>query len=274
MSNQPEIKDTTGSALIPAAGRELAPEAVEGLDAYAKTGAPAWFGELLKFNGKTGGYSAGKDNLPIEQGRLLAAVVPEMLAGHVLWMDGELADQSWLPAFQFDAREHRASLGNQDQDLWPKDEKGQAVDPWKEGVMLPMVDPATREEFTFSSSSVGGVRASKRLTHMYVKQMKAAPETTRGCLPVVALSSSSYQHDDKKRGTIYNPVFEGMDWIRASDLLLPPEPGSDSEPPPDDISELGFPLAAPPPPPPPETTTAGPAKPRRRGNHRQKGGAR
>ena len=277
MSNQPEIKDTTGSALIPAAACDLAPEAVEGLDAYAKTGAPAWFGELLKFNGKTGGYSAGKDNLPIEQGRPMAAVVPEMLAGHVLWIDGELADQSWMPAFKFDAREHRAGLGNQDPDLWPKDERGEPVDPWKEGVMLPMVDPATREEFTFSSSSVGGVRATKRLASTFVKQMKAAPETTRGCLPVVALSSGSYQHDDKKRGTIYYPVFEGMDWVRASDLLLPPEPDLDSEPPPDDgIPELGLPLAAPPPPPPPPpvTTATAPAKPRRRRNHRQEGGAR
>jgi hypothetical protein len=238
-------KDATGSALIPAATRELAPESVEGLDAYAKTGAPAWFGELLKFNGKTGEWSAGKENLPIEQGRVLAAVVPEILAGHVLWMDGELADQSWVPAFQFNPREHRASLGNHDEDLWPRDEKGEPVDPWKEGVMLPMVDPATREEFTFSSSSVGGVRATKRLTSTYVKQMKAAPETTRGCVPIVALGSSSYQHTDKKRGTIYNPSFEGLDWIRASDLLLPPEPGSDSGPPPDDIPEPAFPLATP-----------------------------
>ena len=143
--------------------------------------------------------------------------------------------------------------------------------------MLPMVDPATREEFTFSSSSVGGVRATKRLASTFVKQMKAAPETTRGCLPVVALSSGSYQHDDKKRGTIYYPVFEGMDWVRASDLLLPPEPDLDSEPPPDDgIPELGLPLAAPPPPPPPPpvTTATAPAKPRRRRNHRQEGGAR
>jgi hypothetical protein len=264
-------KDKTGSALIPAAGRELAPEAVEGLDAYAKTGAPAWFGELLKFNGKTGEWSAGKENLPIEQGRMLAAVVPEMLAGHVLWMDGELADQSWVPAFQFNPREHRASLGNQDEDLWPRDERGEPVDPWKEGVMLPMVDPATHEEFTFSSSSVGGVRATKRLTSSYVKQMKAAPETTQGCVPIVALGSSSYQHPDKKRGTIHNPAFEGMDWIRASDLLLPPEPGSDSEPPPDDVPEPDLPLAAPSA---PETNTAptntNSTKPRRRG----KGGAR
>jgi hypothetical protein len=271
MTDLTEIKATTGSALIPAAARELTAEMMEGLEAYAKTGAPAWFGELLKFNGKTGDWSAGKENLPIEQGRLLVAVLPEMVAGHVLWRDGELVDQSWVPAFQFNPRDHRASLGDQDQDLWPRDEKGNPVDPWKEAVMLPMVDPATREEFTFSSSSVGGVRASKRLSSTYSKQMKATPETTRGCLPIVALSSSSYQHTDKKRGTIYNPAFEGMDWIRASDLLLPPEPGSDSEPPPDDIPEMDFPLAAPS----SAGTNAAPTNPNSTKPHRRgKGGAR
>ena len=231
---------TKSSALIPAAARLPSNEELEGLGNYAKTGAPAWFGELLKFNGKDGKWWAGSQNLPIEHGRLLVAIVPEMLAGHVLWKDGELADQAWMPAAKFNPREHRATLGDLDQELWPKNEKGQPVDPWREGVMLPMIDPATGAEFTFSSSSVGGVRAGKRLANTYIKQSRAAPETTRGCLPLVALCSSSY---DRKRGTIHNPVFEGIDWVRASDLLLPCEPGSNSEPPPDDIaSEPQIPL--------------------------------
>jgi hypothetical protein len=231
------------SALIPAANRDVSDEAIDGLDNYAKTGAPAWFGELLKFNGKTGLWTYGKDGLPVEDGRILVAIVPEALAGHVMFKDGELVDQAWLPAFKFNPREHRAELGDLDQTLWATGEDEKPIDPWKEAVMLPMVDPATREEFTFSSFSIGGVRAAKRLASTYVKQMKAAPETTKGCLPVVALGSDSYKHDDKRRGTIHNPIFENQDWIRASDLLLPPEPGEDSEPPPHDTP---VPLAAPP----------------------------
>jgi hypothetical protein len=223
----------TNSTLIPAATRLPSCEELEGLDNYAKTGGPGWFGERLKCNGKTGEWSVGPEGLPIEQGRLLVAIVSEMFAGHMLFKDGELADQAWMPASKFSPREHRATLGDQDKELWSTDDRGEPVDPWKEAVMLPMIDPATREEFTFSSSSIGGVRAAKRLADMYIKQMRAAPETTRGCAPLVALSSSSYRHDHKKRGTIYNPVFEGIDWVRASDLLLPREPGSDSEPPPD-----------------------------------------
>jgi hypothetical protein len=188
----------TGSALIPAATRAVSSETVEGLGSYAKTGMPAWFGELLKFNGKSGLWTYGKEGLPIEDGRILVAILPEALAGHVRWQDGELADQAWVPAFKFEPRRHRATLGDTDQSLWPQNEGGDPADPWKEAVMLPLVDPNTREEFTFSASSVGGVRAVKRLASAYVKQMAAAPETTKGCLQVVSLGSSSYRHDDKE----------------------------------------------------------------------------
>jgi hypothetical protein len=225
-------KTATGSALIPAASKLPSTEALEGLNKYAKTGAPSWFGDLLKFSGKTGEWTAGSQGLVIKKGRLVA-VVPEMIAGHVVWKDGEMADQDWLPAFKFDPRDHRAALEDHDQSLWPTDEDGKPTDPWKEAVMLPMVDPNTRAEFTFSSSSYGGVKAAKQLVTTYLKQLAAAPETTKGCLPVVALGFSSYKHPDKKRGTIFNPVFEGIDWMRASDLTLPSDPGHGEEPPPD-----------------------------------------
>src|SRR6516162_4175485 len=104
----PTNQNPTNSSALIAAARLPSPEELEGLGNYAKTGAPAWFGELLKFNGKDGKWSAGSQNLPIEHGRLLVAIVPEMLAGHVLWKDGELADQAWMPAAKFNPRGHRA----------------------------------------------------------------------------------------------------------------------------------------------------------------------
>jgi hypothetical protein len=231
-AEEPE-RAANGGALIPAASMLPSTEAIEGLNKYAKTGAPSWFGDLLKFSGKTGEWTAGAQSLAIQEGRVLVAVVPEMIAGHVMWKDGELADQAWLPASQFDVREHRGTLGDHDQSMWPKDEDGDPTDPWKEAAMLPMIDPNTRAEFTFSTSSWGGVKACKRLVTTYLKQLASAPETTRGCLPVVALGSSSYKHSDRKRGTIFNPVFEGIDWMRASDLTLPGNPGDGEEPPPD-----------------------------------------
>jgi hypothetical protein len=229
-----QTKTAGGSALVPAASRLPSTDQVDGLAKYAKTGAPQWIGDLLKFNGKTGEYTAGSQELPINKGHVFVAAVTEMLAGGVLWKNGELADQIWMPAPQFDWREVRKTLPDQDRALWPKNEDGYAVDPWREAVMLPMIDPNTFAEFTFSSSSVGGVRAAKRLANTYCKQLAAASETTRGCWPVVALQASSYLHEDRKRGKIWNPEFEGLDYIRASDLLLPKNPGEGQEPPPDD----------------------------------------
>jgi len=234
----PPAKAATNSVLIPAATHQPSVETIGGLEKYAKTGAPSWFGDLLKHDGKTGVWSAGAQGHEIDKGRILVAVIPEMLAGHMLWRNGELADQSWMPAAKFDPREHRAALGDHDVGLWPKDEGGNPVDPWREAVMLPLIDPNTRAEFTFSASSFGGVRACKQLASTYVKQIAAAPETTQGCLPVVALGTQPYKHSDKKRGTIYNPVFEGIDWVRASDLLLPPDPGEGEELPPADDTPL------------------------------------
>jgi hypothetical protein len=37
-------------------------------------------------------------------------------------------------------------------------------------------------------------------------------------LPVVELGVQSYQHPDRKRGTIFNPVLLGIDWMRASEI--------------------------------------------------------
>jgi hypothetical protein len=77
----------------------------------------------------------------------------------------------------------------------------------------------TGAEYTYSTSSVGGTRAVKHLVATYAWQLRAAPETTAGHLPVVKLGARSYKHSDRKRGTIYNPVLTGVDWVPASAVL-------------------------------------------------------
>jgi hypothetical protein len=196
---------------------------IEKFDEYAATGGPGWFGDLLKFSGKTGLWSAGPQNTEMKKGTRLVPIVPAMLAGYVLWRDGELADQAFKPLEGLDLRALRATLTETDRSLWPTDDDGRPIDPWKEAAMLPMKDLETGAEYTFSTSSVGGVRACKKLVGDYIKQLKAAPETTAGCLPIVELQVQSYQHTDRKRGTIFNPVLLGIDWIRATDIAaLPP----------------------------------------------------
>src|SRR5262249_22888806 len=84
------------------------------------------------------------------------------------------------------------------------------------GALLPLKDLKTGAEYTYSTSSVGGTRAVKRLVATYAWQMRAAPETTANHLPVVELGARDYKHPDRKRGTIFNPVLTGVDWVPAS----------------------------------------------------------
>jgi hypothetical protein len=110
----------------------------------------------------------------------------------------------------------RASLGDTDRIQWPKGDDGEPEDPWKEAAYLPLKDLGKGAKFTYSTSSVGGTRAVKHLVATYAWQLRAAPETTANHLPVVELRARSYKHPDRKRGTIFNPVLTGVDWVPAS----------------------------------------------------------
>jgi hypothetical protein len=139
-----------------------------------------------------------------------------MVAGYVKWSDGELVEQALVPITEYDPRALRASLGDTDRSQWAKGDNGEPEDPWKEAAYLPMKNLKTGAEYTYSTSSVGGTRAIKKLVGTYVWQIRAAPETTTNHLPVVELGARSYKHSDRKRGTIFNPVLTGVDWVHAS----------------------------------------------------------
>lgn len=204
------------------------PTALAALDKYARS-AGDFYGDLLKFSGKVGAWTAGPQSTEIALGTPLVAIIPAMLVGFLKWTGGELAGQELVPlTADYEPRALRAMLGDDDREKWPLSEDGQPEDPWKECAYLPMKNLETGAEFTYSTSSLGGVRAIKHLVGAYSKQLQAAPQTTTGHLPVVELGARSYQHSDRKRGTIHNPVLTGVDWVHASrvtdKVAPPPEP--------------------------------------------------
>jgi len=193
------------------------PAQLTALEKYGRSGGDL-YGDLLKFSGKTGTWTAGAQGIEIPIGTQLVAIIPEMLAGFVKWVDGELVEQAMQPITEaYDPKALRALLGDLDPAKWPRDDdKGQPEDPWKEAAYLPLKDLAKGAKFTYSTSSVGGTRAVKQLVGTYAWQIRAAPETTANHLPVVELGARSYKHPDRKRGTIFNPVLTGVDWVPAS----------------------------------------------------------
>jgi hypothetical protein len=207
------MTDTT--ALVPAP-KPTPPAQLSALERYGRSGGDL-FGELLKFSGKTGAWTAGAQGIEIPIGTQLVAIVPEMLAGFVKWIDGELAELAMQPITEtYNPKALRASLGNLDPAEWPTGDDGRPEDPWKEAAYLPLKDLRKGAKFTYSTSSVGGTRAVKHLVATYAWQVRAAPQTTADHLPVVELGVRSYKHPDRKRGTIFNPVLTGIDWVPAS----------------------------------------------------------
>jgi len=192
------------------------PARLDALERYGRS-AGSLYGELLKFSGKTGAWASGAQGLEVPIGTQLVAIVPQMLAGFVRWQDGELVEQVMQPITEtYDPKQLRSSLGDTDRTRWPTGDDGQPEDPWREGALLPLKNLKTGAEYTYSTSSVGGTRAVKHLVTTYAWQLRAAPETTAGHLPIVELGVRSYKHPDRKRGTIYNPVLAGIDWVPAS----------------------------------------------------------
>jgi hypothetical protein len=227
--------DHTAVVTAPANAVAISQEIIDGLTNFVAS--DVFFpGEYLFHNGKTGQWSTGIDpSLPVETGRVLAVHVADTLSGFIQFRGkGETPIQKWWPTFLFDYDKCRATLPDNDPALWTRNKKGQLEDPMRQGILMPMTDPNTREDFVFANYSRSGVRAAKRLIAAYVKQMKAAPQTHSGCVPVIQIGSRSFDTDE---GTSFAPTLTGIDWMRTSDLSIPKEPGAGEEPPCDDAFE-------------------------------------
>ena len=206
----------TDTSNVPAPLPQITPAQLTALERYGRSGGDL-YGDLLKFSGKTGTWTAGAQGIEIPLGTQMVAIVPAMAGGFVRWQDGELAEQALTPVTEtYDPRALRASLGDTDEGKWPIGDDGRPEDPWKEAAYLPMRDLRAGTAYTYATSSLGGCRAIKKLAATFAWQIRAAPETTTGHLPVVELGARSYKHTDRKRGTIYNPVLTGVDWVPAS----------------------------------------------------------
>ena len=131
------VTDTKHSNALVAV-QTTTPDLIASLDRYARS-AGDWYGDLLKFNGKDGKWTAGPQGTEIAIGTELVAIVSAMLVGFVRWEDGELVGEEMVPLTEdYDPKVLRASLGDTDRTLWPPGEDGQAQNPWREACKLPM----------------------------------------------------------------------------------------------------------------------------------------
>jgi hypothetical protein len=106
----------------------------------------------------------------------------------------------------------RNTLGDTDEQYWETDNQGKPQDPWKETNYIVLKGVTDSELYTFSTASVGGRGAFKKLCDAYSAGKRMHP----GQFPIVALNVGSYDHPDKSRGRIKFPEFKIVDWVPVS----------------------------------------------------------
>ena len=83
-----------------------------------------------------------------------------------------------------------------------------SADPWQLTMHLPLTQCDRNRQFSFATSSKGGIGAVAKLTGTYGNHIRELP----GELPVVALGVGNYRHHNKSYGKILFPEFIVVGW--------------------------------------------------------------
>jgi hypothetical protein len=180
-------------------------------------------GNFLKFS--KGEWLLGQNDDEIALGRKLAANMGELSIGWIRWADGKPAERRMGLLAQGYKAEARDALGYTDQTTWEVDEQGKAKDPWNFTNELPLADPNTGEQMTFSASSKGGIGAIGNLCKAYGKEYRQQGDK----VPVLELGRDSYKHPTY--GKTYVPVLTIAEWVDDSTLAAAPAADEDEEAP-------------------------------------------
>jgi len=195
-----------------------------GYDPFAAYGqeAASGSGAFLKFS--KGEWLLGQNDDEIALGRKLAANMDELSIGWIRWADGKPAERRMGLLAQGYKPETRDQLGYTDQEAWEVDQaSGKPKDPWNFTNELPLADPETGEQMTFSASSKGGIGAIGNLCKAYGKEYRAQG----GKVPILELGRDSYKHSEY--GKTYVPVLTISEWVENSSLATAPAEGGDEE---------------------------------------------
>lgn len=214
MTNQETKKVTTENLpTTEASGGAVARP--ENYDPYVAYGDQASGGatNILKF--KKGTYYAGPDEVEVPIGTQLVANPPGAKIGCIRWEDGHPTEDRMVLISEGVAPPRRNELGDDDQSLWETDDRGDPRDPWQFTNSLPLKDPKTGEEYLFSTSSKGGIRALGKFLKAYGVEYRQKP----GRLPVIELQADDYAHPNKSYGRIDVPVLPLVNWVDEAELV-------------------------------------------------------
>ena len=170
-------------------------------------------GDILKFS--KGDWSAGSNDEEIDEGTRFVAVMDELMVGWVKWENNRPVQHEMGRLIDGFRPAKRKDLGDNDETMWERDNRGEPRDPWQLTNYLILKEEQGDRLFTFAPSSRGGIGAVAQLSEQYGKMNRQKPDA----FPVVEIETSSYKHDSY--GRIKIPVLKLVGWApKASAMAL------------------------------------------------------
>jgi hypothetical protein len=201
-------------ALIPASGSN-------GLSVYeapdnpwAEAAASVEGGAYLKFNGNTGEFTYGADDVALEYGSQVVADLFNVSFGWICWKDGDPVEEVLVKILDGKPPlEHNLT----DHSPYDSDDDG-----WREATALPMVllcngesdDSEAGLKLNFKGSSGSSVRGVRKLSGAFGKLFREH----QGEFPVIELNAEQFAAKEKKYGKKYAPIFTIKGWISEDEL--------------------------------------------------------
>lgn len=201
-------------ALIPAS-------ASNGLSVYeapdnpwAEAAASVEGGAYLKFNGNTGEFTYGADDVALEYGSQVVADLFNVSFGWICWKDGDPVEETLVKIL-----DGKPPLEHNLTDHGPYDSED---DGWREATALPMVllcngesdDSEAGLKLNFKGSSGSAVRGVRKLSGAFGKLFREHQNE----FPVIELSAEQFAAKEKKYGKKYAPIFTIKGWISEDEL--------------------------------------------------------
>lgn len=181
-------------------------------DPYAAYGEQAAGNKtFLKFS--KGEYLYGQDDKEMALGTRLVANMAGLKAGWQKWQAKKPIQEIMELIASGTVLPKRHELGDHDQALWEVDDENRPQDPWAFTNNLGMKNAEDGEEYTFTTSSRGGIGGIGQLCKEYGRVYRMKP----GFLAVIDLQRDSYMHPVYKK--VWVPVLKLVDWVKEDDLL-------------------------------------------------------
>jgi len=154
-------------------------------------------GSFLKFNGKTGGYTIGAEELNVD-GEQCLIFSPSMMHGYVRW--GEKPPAKAYSSIAAPLPEKPEPVQGLDYDDRPKTFKAEDARQFQ-GKFI----DEDLGQFVFETNSMGGVEMVDELFDAIL----ARAEVSHYCFPLVQLDDTFYK---RSTGKVYKPVFNIIEW--------------------------------------------------------------